>query len=171
MALTTFESMQEEKAMEHRVIDLRRVTRVMKGGRRFRFRATVLIGDKRGSVGLGIAKGADVQRSVEKAQNAAKKNLINVTIVKGTIPHSIQRRFRGATILLNPAPEGSGIIAGGPVRSIALLAGILNLSSKMMGSHNPVNVTRATLLALSQLKPARVIKAALRPSEDSHASL
>ncbi len=170
MALMTFQPVQEEKAWEHRVIDLRRVTRVMKGGRRFRFRATVLIGDKRGSIGLGIAKGKDVQQSVEKAQNAAKKNLLHFTIVKGTIPHAIQRRFRGATILLKPAPEGSGIIAGGPVRSVALLAGILNISSKMMGSHNPLNITRATLLALSHLKMSRVAKATPQSLENFHAS-
>ncbi len=162
MALTTLETGLPEKQFDHRVVDLRRVTRVVKGGRRFRFRATVLVGDKRGTVGLGIAKGADVQRALQKAQEAAKKHLVRISIEKGTLPHEIQRRFRGSTVLLKPAPEGTGIIAGGPVRLVALLAGIRNLSSKMMGSHNPVNTVKATLAGLSAMKSS--------PAQGRHAS-
>lgn len=155
MALTTFERGLEETAYDHRVVDIRRVTRVVKGGRRFRFRATVLIGDKRGAVGLGLAKGADVQRAIMKAQEAAKKHLIRVPLSRGTIPHAIQRRYRGAIVLLKPAPEGSGIIAGGPIRAVVALSGIHDISSKMMGSHNPVNVIKATFSALSSLQSSR----------------
>ena len=153
MALTTLETGIQESAYDHRVIDIRRVVRVVKGGRRFRFRATVIIGDKRGRVGLGVAKGKDVQQAIGKAQEAAKKHMVRVPLAGNTIPHAIQRRFRGATILLKPAPEGSGIIAGGPIRSVALLAGIHDISSKLMGSHNPLNATKAALAAFSALKP------------------
>jgi small subunit ribosomal protein S5 len=154
MALTTLQAGFQETTYDHRVVDIRRVVRVMKGGRRFRFRATVIVGNKRGAVGLGLAKGKDVQQAVAKAQEAAKKHLVRVLLFRGTVPHAIQRRFRGAVVLIKPAPEGSGIIAGGPIRSVALLAGIHDLSSKMMGSHNPVNVIKATLLALSSMKSA-----------------
>lgn len=143
----------EESGFDHRVVDLRRVTRVVKGGRRFRFRATVIIGDKKGSVGLGVAKGADVQQSIQKAQEAAKKNLVRFPLHGGTIPHEIKSSYRGAIVYLKPAPEGSGIIAGGPIRSVALLGGLRDLSAKMMGSHNRLNVVKATLKAFSGLKP------------------
>lgn len=167
MALTTLQTGIQETAYEHRVVDIRRVVRVVKGGRRFRFRAAVIVGDKRGKVGFGVAKGADVQRAIAKAQEAAKKRLTHVSLSKGTIPHAIQRRFRGAIVLLKPAPEGSGIIAGGAVRSVAFLAGIHDLSGKIMGSHNPVNVIKATLSALSSMKSAQTPAAS---SRDSHAS-
>lgn len=154
MALTTLSAASNETNLDHRVIDIRRVVRVVKGGRRFRFRATVIVGDKQGTVGLGVAKGSDVQQAVMKAQEAARKHLVHVVLAGHTIPHMIQRRFRGAVILLKPAPQGSGIIAGGPIRSVALLAGIHDISSKMMGSHNPVNIVKASLAALHDLKPA-----------------
>lgn len=160
MAFQKFSGQGEDNQYDHRVVDLRRVTRVVKGGRRFRFRATVIIGDKRGSVGLGIAKGADVQNAISKAQEAAKKNLVRFILEGGTIPHEITRTYRGATVFLKPAPQGSGIIAGGPIRSVALLGGLRDLSSKMMGSHNRLNVVKATLLALTamQARPAKKAK-------------
>ena len=167
MALTTLQAGLQETAYDHRVVDIRRVVRVVKGGRRFRFRAMVIVGDKRGKVGLGVAKGADVQQAIGKAQEAAKKHLIHVQLWKGTIPHAIQRRFRGAVVLLKPAPEGSGIIAGGAIRPVAFLAGIHDLSSKIMGSHNPLNVIKATLAALSSMKSVPTRK---EPSPDAHAT-
>jgi small subunit ribosomal protein S5 len=165
MPLTTVESGAEQAAYDHRVIDIRRVVRVVKGGRRFRFRATVIVGDKKGAVGLGVAKGADVQQAVTKAQEAAKKDFIRVPLQKGTIPHEVKYRFRGAVVLLKPAPAGSGIIAGGPVRAVAALAGLQDLSSKLMGSHNAVNVVKAALGAFQSLKTRRTV-----PITDTHAS-
>lgn len=170
MALTKFSSETGDTTYDHRVVDIRRVVRVMKGGRRFRFRATVLVGDKRGTVGLGVAKGSDVQTAIAKAQEAARKHLTKVPLSRGTIPHEQRRRFRGATVLLKPAPEGSGIIAGGSVRSLAMLAGIHDLSSKLIGSHNRINVLKATLLALSSMKTAPGKRAAVHSSSSSHAS-
>lgn len=154
MALQTLVPAFEETSHEHRVVDLRRVARVRKGGRRFRFRATVVVGDKRGNVGMGIAKGRDAQGAIAKAQEAAKKRLVRVSIEGGTIPYACQVRFRGAEVLVKPAPEGTGIRAGGAVRAVATLAGIRDLSSKVMGSRNTVNVVTATLKALSGMKTA-----------------
>jgi small subunit ribosomal protein S5 len=161
MAFQNFQKQQED-GFDHRMVDLRRVTRVVKGGRRFRFRATVIVGDKRGQVGMGVAKGADVQTAISKAQEAAKKNIIRFILEGGTIPHEITRTFRGATVFLKPAPQGSGIIAGGPIRSVALLGGLRDLSSKMMGSHNRLNVVRATMMALEAMQERKV-----KPSKKS----
>jgi len=155
----------EDNAFDHRVVDLRRVTRVVKGGRRFRFRATVIVGDKKGAVGLGVAKGADVQQAISKAQESAKKNLVHFNLEGGTIPHENKSTYRGATVFLKPAPQGSGIIAGGPIRSVALLGGLRDLSSKMMGSHNRLNVVKATLMALEGMKERKAKKEKVKKGE------
>jgi small subunit ribosomal protein S5 len=137
-------------------LDLARVTRVTKGGKRMRFRATVIVGDGKGRVGFGTSKGVDVQASIIKAANKAKKNLITVPMMNETIPHAVRAKAGAADIMIMPAPKGSGIIAGGPVRVVLQLAGVPNASSKILGSNNKINNVRAAVNALQMLKPARV---------------
>lgn len=137
-------------------LELARVTRVTKGGKRMRFRATVVVGDGKGRVGFGTSKGVDVQASVLKATAKAKKHLINVPMENETIPHQVRHKSGAADILIMPAPKGSGIIAGGPVRVVLQLAGVPNASSKILGSNNKINNVRAAIQALAQLKPVRV---------------
>tara|TARA_B100000315_G_C14203934_1_gene418918 strand:+ start:93 stop:602 length:510 start_codon:yes stop_codon:yes gene_type:complete len=149
----------QKRDFDQKVLDVARVTRVVKGGRRFRFRTAVVIGNKKGRVGLSIAKGSDVSDSVNKAVNKAKKKMINVPITEaGTIPHEIQVKFKAAKIMLKPAGEGRGIIAGGVVRVIAELAGIKNLTGKILGTHNKYNNALAVMIALSRLKPVKSAK-------------
>jgi len=143
------EARQEE--FEQRIIDIARVTRVMAGGKRMRFRACVAIGNKKGRVAMGIAKGADVSLAVTKAVNKAKKDFINVQIINDTIPHEIYQKFGAAKILLKPASQGRGIIAGGAVRIIMELAGVKNVTSKILGTNNKINNVRCAILALTNL--------------------
>ena len=139
------------------VLDLARVTRVMAGGKRMRFRACIAIGDKRGRVGVGIAKGADVQLAISKAVADAKKNVIKINLTDtGTIPHEIKIRSHSAHILVKPAPHGTGIIAGSVVRQIFELAGISDIVGKIMGTGNKVNNAKAIIQALSGLRKPRV---------------
>ena len=142
----------EPKEFEEEVIQVDRVTRVVKGGRRLRFRATVVIGDKKGRVGYGIGKSQEVQLAIQKAVSKAKRNLIKVPIYKGTIPHTIQVKFKAAKVFLRPAAEGTGIIAGGAVRKMLDLAGVKNVLSKSIGSNNRLNTTKATYEALTKLR-------------------
>lgn len=136
-----------------KLLDLARVTRVTGGGKRMRFRAVVIAGDKKSKIGIGIDKGKDVSQSIEKATVRAKKNLINVVIVDGTIPHPVEAKFGPAVILLKPQRKGRGLVAGGVVRAICELAGIKNVSSKILsGSKNKLNNARATMEALKKLK-------------------
>lgn len=144
---------QEEKAFEEIVISIDRVARVVKGGRRFRFKALVVAGDRKNKVGVGVAKGQDVQAAVTKATDIAKKNLITIPIVNTTIPHDNETKVSGARVLLMPAAPGTGIIAGGVVRSIISTTGITNLLSKSLGSTNKVNIAYATIDALKTLVP------------------
>jgi len=137
---------------DHQLIDLTRVTRVTKGGKQLSFRACVVVGDKDGRVGEGTAKGKDVQMAIEKSRRKAKKNVIKINRAGDTIPHAIHAKFGAAKVLLKPAPAGSGLISGGPVRIILGLAGIESASSKILGSNNKVNITRATLAALKKLR-------------------
>lgn len=143
----------EPKQFEELVINIDRVSRVVKGGRRFRFKALVVVGDRKNKVGVGVAKGADVQAAVQKATDIAKKNLIVIPIVKETIPHDSEVKFSGARVLLKPAAPGTGIIAGGVVRSIIGVTGIRNLLSKSLNSTNKVNIAYATIEALRTLVP------------------
>jgi len=142
----------EEKEFEQRLLDLRRVTRVTAGGKQMRFRACVAIGDKKGRVGVGIDKGPDVSMAIEKAVRQAKKNLITVNTVNDTIPHWVQEKYCAAKILIRPAVRGKGLVAGGVVRIIAELAGIKNITAKMLGSNNKIVNARATINALARLK-------------------
>ena len=142
---------EEEKQFDERVIHIDRVARVVSGGRRFRFRALVVIGDHKGKVAMGIAKGADVTTAVSKAVETAKKNFHTVVILKGTLPHESIAKVGGANILLMPAAPGTGLIAGGTVRTVLEVAGISNVLSKSLGSSNKINVAYATLKALDAL--------------------
>ena len=144
---------QEEKLFDERVLNVDRVARVVKGGRRFRFRALVVVGDKKGKIGIGIAKGADVTSAVSKAVDSAKKNMVEITQDNGTIPHEVQEKVGGANVLIKPASAGTGLIAGGVVRTLLEVAGIRNALSKNLGSSNKVNTAYATLKALESLTP------------------
>jgi small subunit ribosomal protein S5 len=145
----------EEKQFEERTLHVDHVARVVKGGRRFRFRALVVIGDKKGKVGIGSAKGADVTLAVSKATDVAKKQLINVALYKGTLPHEAEAKVSGAHILIMPASSGTGLIAGGVVRSILEVTGVHNVLSKSLGSSNKTNIAYATIKALNSLVPAK----------------
>lgn len=142
----------EKPEFEQKLLDLARVTRVVKGGRRFRFRATLVIGDRKGRVGVGVSKGADVSNAIEKAFNDAKKNMITVRMNGKTISHDVLKKLGSAKVMLKPAEEGRGIIAGGAVRAVVDLAGIHDIVSKSMGTSNKLNVARATIEALKSLK-------------------
>lgn len=146
---------EEVKEFEEVVINIDRVSRVVKGGRRFRFKALVVVGDKKQRVGVGVSKGADVQAAVMKATSVAKKNLMQIPIYKATIPHEVNSKVGGAKVLLKPAAPGTGIIAGGTVRAILNVTGIHNVLSKSLGSTNKVNAAYATIEALTQLKPMK----------------
>lgn len=143
----------EEKQFEENVISIDRVARVVKGGRRFRFKALVVVGDRKKQVGIGVAKGADVQTAVQKATEVAKKHLITIPVVNTTIPHDVEVKMDGARVLLRRAAPGTGIIAGGVVRSVVSVTGISNLMSKSLGSTNKVNIAYATIEAFRQLVP------------------
>jgi small subunit ribosomal protein S5 len=148
------EIQQEEKQYDERTLHIDRVARVVKGGRRFRFRALVVVGDRKNKVGIGTAKGADVTAAVTKANEIAKKNFITVPLYKGTFPHDVEAKVAGARILLMPAAAGTGLIAGGVVRSILEVAGVHNALSKSLGSTNKTNTAYATIEALQSLVPA-----------------
>ncbi len=148
------EIQQEEKQYDERTLHIDRVARVVKGGRRFRFRALVVVGDRKHKVGVGTAKGADVTAAITKATEVAKKNLITVSLYKGTLPHEVEKKVSGAHILLKPASAGTGLIAGGVVRTILEVAGVKNALSKSLGSTNKTNTAYATIEALESLVPA-----------------
>lgn len=141
------------KEFEEVVINIDRVARVVKGGRRFRFKALVVVGNRKNKVGVGVAKGADVQSAIAKATDVAKKHLITIPVVNTTIPHEAEVKLSGARVLIKPAALGTGIIAGGVVRSVLSVTGIRNLLSKSLGSTNKVNIAYATVEALSTLVP------------------
>jgi small subunit ribosomal protein S5 len=140
------------KEFEEKVIAIDRVTRVVKGGRRFRFRATVVVGDGKGRVGVGVGKGGEVVTSIAKAVSKAKKNMVTVSLFEHTIPHEVEVTFSGARVLLKPASAGTGVIAGGAVRNVVEAVGVRDLLTKSLGSSNKVNNAYATVLALSQLR-------------------
>lgn len=137
---------------EQKIIDLARVTRVMAGGKRMRFRACVVIGNKHGQIGYAVAKAADVTLAVNKAVAKAKKQLVTVTIYKETIPHEVRVKYKSASIILKPAPPGTGIKAGGAVREVLTLSGIPNVVAKIIGSNNKINNIKATFFALQSLQ-------------------
>ncbi len=137
---------------EQKMIDIARVTRVMAGGKRMRFRACVAIGNKKGRVAIGLAKGADVTGAVTKAVNKAKKEFIDIPIINETIPHQIYQKLGAAKILLKPSKKGRGIIAGGVVRIVLELSGVKNVTSKILGTGNKVNNAKCVMAALKNLK-------------------
>ncbi|MCR8969708.1 30S ribosomal protein S5 [Facklamia sp. 7083-14-GEN3] len=138
--------------IEERVVAINRVTKVIKGGRRLRFSALVVVGDKEGHVGFGTGKAQEVPEAIRKAIEAAKKNLVTVPMAGTTIPHEVIGEFCGGRVLIKPAQAGSGVAAGGPVRAVMELAGVSDVTSKSLGSNTPINMIRATVEALKQLK-------------------
>jgi small subunit ribosomal protein S5 len=141
----------EKPEYDQKLLSLARVTRVVKGGRRFRFRATLVIGNRKGKVGVGVAKGNDVSDSIQKAFNDAKKNLVSVRLVDGTIPHDVLSKEGSAKVLLKPGKRGRGLIAGGAIRAVSDLLGVKDIVSKSLGSSNALNLARATVKAFGML--------------------
>ncbi len=144
-----------EKEFDERVVYVNRVARVVKGGRRFRFQALVVVGDHAGRVGVGVAKGADVSAAVTKATETAKKRVVKVPIYNTTLTHEVEGKIGGAKILIFPAAPGTGLIAGGVVRTVLEVSGIENALSKSIGSANRINVAYAALRALASMEPSR----------------
>lgn len=159
----------EPKEFEEEVIQIDRVTRVVKGGRRLRFRATVVIGNKKGKVGVGVGKSTEVAGAIQKAVAQAKKSLITVPIVGQTIPHKINFKFKSAHLLLLPACPGTGIIAGGPLRKIIALSGIQDILSKSLGNNNRVTNSQAAVMALGKLQDIPWIKKKEPEAKPEHA--
>ena len=147
--------------LEERLVTINRVTKVVKGGRRLRFSALVVVGDRNGHVGFGTGKAQEVPEAIRKAVEDAKKNLIEVPTVGTTIPHEVIGEVCGGKVLLKPATAGSGVAAGGPVRAVIELAGVADVTSKSLGSNTPINMISATIEGLKQLKVAEEV-AALR---------
>lgn len=146
------EGERERSEFDQKVVEVKRVTRVVAGGKRMRFRALVVIGDHKGKVGMGLKKGADVSESVNKAVNAAKKNMVTLPLINETIPHVLNVKYKSSMLMLKPAKPGTGVIAGGAVRSVMELSGVKNIVCKMLGSNNKVNNVKAVFAAFRKMK-------------------
>jgi len=149
----------EKSEFEERVVHINRNSKVVKGGRRFSFGALVVVGDRKGRVGYGLGKAAEVAEAIRKAGEVAKRNLSVVTMKGTTLPHETLGKYSGAQVMIRPASEGTGIIAGGPVRAVLELAGVRDVLAKSLGSNNHLNVTKATLTALSKLRTKEAAEA------------
>jgi len=143
--------------LEENVVAINRVTKVVKGGRRLRFAALVVVGDRNGHVGFGTGKAQEVPEAIRKAVEAAKRNIVAVPTVGTTLPHSVNGVFDGGRVLLKPAVEGSGVAAGGAARAVLELAGVADVTAKSLGSSTPINVVRATFDAINSLKNAEEV--------------
>jgi len=150
-------SMNEEQELQENVIFVNRVSKVVKGGRRFGFTAMVSVGDGHGNVGIGYGKAKDVSDAIKKGITKAKKEMFKIKLRKGTIPHAVTGVYSGAKVFLRPASPGTGVIAGGPVRAIIEAAGIQDILTKSLGSDNNLNIVKATMKALKNLKNAREV--------------
>lgn len=142
----------EDKEYQEKVVQINRVTKVVKGGKKMGFRAVVIVGNGNGQVGLGIGKANEVASAIRKAVEDGKKNLVKVPIFSGTIPHDVEGKFSSSSTIIKAAPKGKGVIAGGAVRTVLEMAGIKNVVAKSIGSSNPINVVRAALSAMQRLK-------------------
>lgn len=149
--------MEEKDEFDKKLLEVRRVTKVVKGGRTMRFAALVVVGDKKGRVGMGTAKASEVPMAVEKATKAAKKNLVTVPVVNGTVPYEAIGKFSTTRVIILPSKAGTGVIAGGAARSVFELAGYTDITSKIHGSTNKINTVRATLNALKDMRTAEQI--------------
>jgi small subunit ribosomal protein S5 len=149
----------EEVQLIEKVVHISRTAKVVKGGRRFSFSAVVVVGDGNGKVGSGLGKAKEVPVAIRKGIERAKKNMIEIPLVNQTIPHEVMGKYGAGLVLLKPAGEGTGIIAGGAIRAMLEAAGVQNILTKCMGSHNPHNIVKATLKGLSQLRSRETIAA------------
>lgn len=154
---TKKEAPEKKDEFEKVTADIRRVTKVVKGGRNMRFSALVVVGDKKGKVGIGLGRGAEVSIAMDKAGLEAKKHITEIPLKDTTIPHEVIGKFEKTKVILMPAKKGNGIIAGGSVRTVVELAGIRDITTKLYGSNNPVNCVKATLNGLKQLRSAEEI--------------
>ncbi len=143
--------------LKDKLVAINRVTKVTKGGRTFTFAAIVVVGDGNGTIGWGLGKAGEVQQAIAKGTESAKKNLVKVPVIKGTIPHEIEVRFGGAQVFLRPAAQGTGLVAGGAMRPVLESVGITDVLAKSKGSSNPHNLVKATIKALSQLRDAYTV--------------